>query len=235
MKIHTEFAQNSDAWFAARAGVITASEIKALVTATFKVSKGEGVQTYLAKKAAEWFIQAPLDTFNNFDVEQGAILEAEARRTYIFETGEQLEQVGFISSDDGILGCSPDGFVAGSHGAEIKCPKAETHAGYLLDGVLPDQYGQQVQFSMYVTGFKKWRFMSYRRKFPPFIITVESDPVAQKAIADALAGFLPLFAQAKAKLLALNGGVRPPKPVAPVTPAEYLKNNPDPEIADGRH
>jgi len=166
-------------------------------------------------------------------MEQGQILEAEARRTYIFETGEQLQTVGFITSDDGVLGCSPDGLMP-DHGAEIKCPQAKTHTSYLLDGILPTEYGPQVQFSMYVTGFKTWRFMSHRRKFPPFIITVERDPVAQTAIATALAGFLPMFEAAKAKLLALNGGVRPPKPEAAITPEEYMRRNPDPNF-DGRH
>ena len=214
MKIHNDFQQNSDAWFEARAGVITASEIDALVTPTFKVSEGKGIKTYLAQKVAEWWLQAPLEKFDAFAMEQGRILEEEAKPFYKLETGEDITSIGFITSDDGTIGCSPDAILEGRHGVEIKCPMAKTHTAYLLAGVVPPEYQPQIQFSLFVTGYASWRFMSYRRKFPPLILTVERDPKAQAAIAAALAGFLPLFETAKARLLELNGGVRPAPPKA---------------------
>jgi len=50
----------------------------------------------------------------------------------------ELELVGFITTDDDNLGCSPDALSEGRReGLEIKCPTPPTHVGHMLDG--PDQ------------------------------------------------------------------------------------------------
>jgi hypothetical protein len=208
-------AQNSDEWLDARAGLVTASAAKVLVTPTFKVSKSEGVETYLAQLVAEWWVGTTFETFDSAAMEAGRILEEKAKPTYRMETGEDARDVGFITDDSGLIGCSPDLLVTGSHGVEIKCPMAKTHVGWLLDGLLPPEHSLQVQFSIYVTGLPFWKFMSYRRMFPPLILRVDRDEKAQAAIKDALEIFLPKLEAAKAKLLAMNGGVRLPRIVRP--------------------
>ena len=207
--------QGSDNWLDARAGVVTASEAKVLVTPTFKVSKAEGVETYLAQKVAEWWLGTTLEKFDAFAMEQGRILETLAKPAYRMETGDTAGDIGFLTDDTGVVGCSPDLFAPDSHGVELKCPLAKTHVGYLLAGELPAEHVLQVQFSLYVTGLPFWRYMSYRRLFPPLVLTVDPDPKAQTAIGEALQIFLPKFEAAKARLLELNGGVKPPKPVRP--------------------
>jgi len=57
-------------------------------------------------------------------------------------------------------------------GLEIKSPLLKTHLRYLLDGKFPLDYFQQVQGSLYITGFETWDFMSYYPGIKPFIITV---------------------------------------------------------------
>jgi len=52
---------------------------------------------------------------------------------------------------------------------EIKCPLLKTHLRYLLDGKLPLDYFQQVQGSLYITGFDEWDFMSFYPGIKPFI------------------------------------------------------------------
>lgn len=208
MKIHNEYAQNSVEWIWARCGVVTASELDNIVTGLFKVRTGEMVNSYLARKVAETW-SGPLPSFGAFSAEQGSMLEGEANRAYTMETGQEITTVGFITTDDGRVGCSPDGLIGDDCGIEIKSPNADTHVKYLLNGELPPQYAPQVQGSMYVTGYDHWKFMSYRRHFPPLILTVKRDEEAQEAIAKAIAVFLTSLDSAMIEMERINGAPRP--------------------------
>lgn len=209
MKVHN-VVQGSVDWLLLRSGIPTASEFKALVTPLFKVKTGEGPQTYLHKKLAEWWMGGPISTFySGGGLEQGSILEDEAFPWLEAYTGEKINRVGFITNDAGTLGCSPDGMYGTEGGVEIKSPEVHTHVGYLLDGVLPEEYGPQVHGGMYVTGAKWWRFFSYRRGLPPFILKIDRDDRIQDAIEAALDRFLEVFEDGKNALTVINGG--PPK------------------------
>ncbi len=67
----------------------------------------------------------------------------------------------------------------------------------------------QIQFSLYVTKRKWWKFMSYRRGMPSLILEVLPDEEAQSAIHTALAAFQVRFETGWDKLIALNGGEAP--------------------------
>lgn len=209
MKIHKEYAQGSEAWLFARAGIPTASEFDNLVSPVkLEIRTGETPKTYLATKVAErWY--GPLPQPPVFAMEQGNILEERARPWYEFTYGKVTEQVGFITSDDGRIGCSPDGWFGGS-GIEIKCPQIVAHTKYLLAGKLPDDYKLQVQGSMLVTGAPVWTFLSYHNSFPKLVLTIERDEKAIAVLREALDQFLEKLDAAYARLCELNGGP-PPK------------------------
>ena len=60
-------------------------------------------------------------------LEQGMIVEEEARPWYALEYDKLVKQVGFITTEDGRFGCSPDGLIEGEEcGLEIKSPTAHT-------------------------------------------------------------------------------------------------------------
>jgi hypothetical protein len=208
MKLHKDIAQNSTEWMILRSGKVTASECDALVSPTGKVRTGEGPKTYLHKKLAEAWLGGPLPSVQGvFDLEQGKILEEYAKPAFTIETGLEIEDVGFITGDNELVGCSPDGIVKGHEiGCEIKCPQLPTHIGYLLSGALPSDYIIQVQFSLFVTGFKKWMFFSYRRNLPPLILTVEPDTEIQESIEEAVGNFELAFRDGLEKLVEINGG-----------------------------
>jgi hypothetical protein len=44
-------------------------------------------------------------------MEYGSGTEEEARNWYAFQHDVEVQQVGFITTDDGRLGCSPDGLI----------------------------------------------------------------------------------------------------------------------------
>lgn len=211
MKVHTEFEQGSASWMIARSGIVTASELDALVSPTWKIRTGEGPKSYMYKKLAEVWIGGPLPSVQGiFDLEQGKILEEEAKPFYTVTTGETVRNVAFIETDDRRAGCSPDGLIGDFCGIEIKCPRIDTHIGYLLANEVPGEYLAQIHGSMFVTGFPRWKFMSYRRNFPPLILTVERDEEIIATIAEALDVFHEAFDDCMARLIEANGG--PPNP-----------------------
>ena len=209
MKIHKEIEQGSAEWFNLRSGIVTASAADALVTPLGKVKTGDAAKTLMVQILAENWIGGALPSVQgSFDMEQGNFLEQSARPAFTLETGKAVHEVAFIESDDGKIGCSPDGVLTDeTAGLELKCPKMETHIRYILDGVLPPDYVMQVQFSLYVTQWPVWYFMSFRRNFPPLVLKVEPDEKIQKAIKDALEIFFENYDAAMAKLIRLNGGL----------------------------
>jgi len=211
--------QGSDEWLNARLGIVTASELDALVTPLWKPRKidGDGVTSYLCKKIAEKWRGAPLQSFHGGSMEQGAIREEEARAWYELDQNVTVKQVGLILSDDGKMGCSPDGLLEDG-GLEIKCPEPHTHVGYLLEGVLPPEYAAQVYGSLLVTGLPRWRFLSYCRGFPPLLLTIEADATAMDAIRAAVAAFQTRLDEAWAAIENRNGGPPEKYEPAPVDP-----------------
>jgi len=217
MKIHPA-AQGSVDWAIARSGIVTASEMDALISPTGEVRRGQMVKTYLHQKLSEWWLGGPLAQLNVWNFEQGHIIEEEVGPWYELEYGQKVIPVGLITNDAGTLGCSPDGLLSGLEecGLEIKAPAIHTHIGYLLDGKLPSVYAHQVQGSMYVTGFTQWKFISYRRRLPSLVVNVARDDKFQAALHEAIESFLELFEGGKKRLCELNGG--PPKRPKTITP-----------------
>lgn len=167
--------QGSGEWLRARAGVITASEFDSLMTPLWKKREGEMPQNYILRKIAERCMGLPLSDASGWALEQGAILESEAIPWLEFTYNLSVQRVGFITTDDSLIGCSPDGLLGEDGGLEIKCPQPVAHLKYLLAGGLPREHVAQVHGSMYVTGRRWWKFVSYSRQFPPVVVTVERD------------------------------------------------------------
>ncbi len=191
MKIY-ELQQGTLEWTKLHFGIPTASGLDNLLTPEFELRKGELPKTYVYKKVAEKLQGRPLIDLSasSFMLEQGMIIEEEARPWYALEYDKKIKQIGFITTDDGRFGCSPDGLVEGEDcGLEIKSPAAHTHVKYLCMGVLPKEYVCQVYGSMFATGFKKWIFVSYRRGFPALVLEIYRDEKAMSAIAGAIDSF----------------------------------------------
>ncbi len=209
--------QGSREWFAARAGVVTASEVSQLVNLKGEMRESKdgkdvsaGVYTYLYQKLAERWTGQPLFVGGSFAMQQGAIREDEPRRLYEFETGQKIEEVGFITTNDGSMGCSPDGILSSEGvGFEIKSPQRHNHLSYLFEGELPNEYVQQVHASMLVTGFSLWYFISYCVGFPMFKHPVARNEDIIDNMRAAVENFNGRLEKAYARLLELNGGNEP--------------------------
>lgn len=161
--------QLSPEWFAARAGVPSASCFDKIVTTKGEPSKQR--TKYMYQLAGERITGKKEDTYTNAIMQRGVDMEAEARDMFTLVTDLDVEEVGLCKSHHG-YSCSPDGLIDGG-GLEIKCPTLSVHVEYLLKGKLPTTYFQQVQGSMLVTQTSWWYFMSYYPGMKPLIIKVD--------------------------------------------------------------
>lgn len=199
-KIH-EIDQGTGDWLRLRMNRVTASEASNLLTPEFKVRTGEMPHTYLCEKVAEAWRGEPLPGFTSWAVENGQLLEDEARAWYALEHDDHpIRNVGFVETDDGRAGCSPDALLGDEGGLELKAPEPTNHVRYLLDGELPKAYAVQVHFCLWVTQRPWWRFVSYRRGFPAFVLHVERDEQICEKIETAVAAFSAEFDAAMERL-----------------------------------
>lgn len=117
--------------------------------------------------------------------------EPKAEAQFEIATGLELEKPGFCTHRSGLIGVSPDGLVKGKNeGFEGKAPLPETHALYLLNGTLPDNYKAQVHGSMAATGADAWWFQSYCPGLPSLRLKIQRDEFTER-----MAKGLELFAK----------------------------------------
>lgn len=185
--------QGTSEWLQARAGIPTASEFDNLITPTGEIRKGQTPQTYLMRKLAEGLMNGPLLTGGGFAMDQGNLLEGEAIPLLRFELEWKIDRVGFVTTDDGRVGASPDGLIGDDSGCEIKCPELPTAIKYFLARTVPPEYVAQVQGSMYVTGRPSWRFVSYNRQLPIMVVHVQRDPIFHAQLKAALDAFISAY------------------------------------------
>lgn len=204
MIVHDEALQGSVEWLQLRVGKVTASELHNLLTPAFKLRDGETPKTYLYSKVAEAWRGKPLPGFSSWATEQGQELEDEARKWFAFTTEHTVRNVGFIEADGGMFGCSPDALLDDDGGLELKCPEPTNHCRYLIEGVLPKDYVTQVHGSLFATGRPWWKFVSYRRGFPAFVLKVERDENICAQIGEAVAQFTERFNAAMQRLKEAN-------------------------------
>jgi YqaJ-like viral recombinase domain len=119
--------QGSDEWLQLRLGIPTASEFDRIVTPA-KLAPAAAATKYLHVKLAEWMYGAPLEAFVSPWMERGQALEAEAVRYYEMERDCQTQAVGLVTTDDGMIGASPDRLVG-----QARCQRCEVHPGLMAD------------------------------------------------------------------------------------------------------
>ncbi len=197
MIIH-DCQQGSEAWAQLRAGIPTASEFSRIVTNTIKDGEyklSTSLPGYAAELAAEVFAGKPLTSFDgNFWMDRGREKEAEALDLYAFTQDAVITRVGFVTTDDGLCGCSPDALIADDGGLEVKMPKAENMVeiiGYFQKhGHAPAKYTQQVQACLWITGRPWWDQLYYHPDLPPLVVRQTPDPLQHAAFAKAVAAVI---------------------------------------------
>jgi len=186
-------------WWEARRGLPTASQFSRIV-------KGDGSTStqrnaYLYECAAVRITGIYKPSYTSAAMQEGTDREELSRMIYAMEREVVVDEVGFIVSDCGRWGASPDGLVGNDGVLELKNPEAHTHIGYLLSGKLPSAYYQQVMGEMFVTGRLWADFCSYSPKLPLFILRVYRDDLFCDKLEAALIAFCEELDEVCAKIL----------------------------------
>ena len=206
MKI-LDHVQGSSEWWAARAGVPTASEFGRIITPV--EGKRAKWDSYLAEKVAEAVGWRKVEFRGSPDIERGKMLEAEARRWLAFELGEDIEECGFCVSDCGRYGASPDGLIyepcenlPACIPVELKCPDLHTLIKWRMAGGLPSEHKCQVHGEMWVTGADHCWFAAYadHEAIANLLVKVERDDFTEKLGAEVEA-FCDRLAELKTELI----------------------------------
>lgn len=210
MKI-IQCVQYTPEWWLARRGIPTASNFDRIITSTGKLSTQ--ADDYIAELIADQVQLAPpfftAREGHTPAMRNGIALEPEARRWLAMDTEEPVVEAGFVTTDDGRFGCSPDAFVGADGIAEIKCPELKNHASYVLKGGLPPKYRVQVHGQLAVcrkgdSPRTKNYWLSYSPGIDPLKVLVEPDEFTDKIDA-ALESFWVLYQEALDKVARRDG------------------------------
>lgn len=178
--------QKTPEWFALRLKYpLTASEARAIG------NQGAGLETLIWEKLAEKYSLADKEKYTNKDLERGVELEPLARDIYELQTGNKVEEVGFVINEEisKVGGASPDGFVNDDGLLEIKCFEDKKHFQMIVNGLeIETQYQWQMQMQMLFTGRKWCDFVVYNPNFKQSLLIkrVYPDKEMQEAIKQGL-------------------------------------------------
>lgn len=171
-----EVEQRTEAWAALRRGRVTGS---CALDVSKERQRGKGELEGRAKLRRR--IVAELMTLNYAHdavpylphaMQRGVDREPDALAAYEARTATLVTPVGFISHNELMVGCSPDGVIGSIEGGiELKCPNPDTHLEYWQSGGVPEEYKPQVIHNLWVTGASWWDFVSWDDRF--------TDPVMQ--------------------------------------------------------
>ena len=191
--------QGTDEWFAARLGIPTASNFNKIITSLGKPSTSK--VKYADTLLADWLAGKPVDAVGtSYWMDRGTELEQQARDNYTFETGNEVEQIGFAYLDvRQEVGCSPDGLIGDDGVQEIKCPKASTLVSY-YGKPCPAAYYPQVQGELWVTDRQWCDFYVWHPELMPYLIRVERDESYIKLMATEVEKFVRYLDKRKKEL-----------------------------------
>ena len=184
--------QGTPEWLAARAGRVTAS----MISNVLMKPETAGFRDYQAQLVAEILTGKPQGSdYTNVHMQYGTETEPLARSAYEAETGFSVNEVGLcIHPTIERAGASPDGLVGNSGLTEIKCPKVATHLAYMLAGVVPSGYKNQMMWQMACTGRDWCDFVSFRPDLPEhlqlFIVRFKRDSEKILELETAVISFL---------------------------------------------
>lgn len=188
--VYHQVEQGSIEWHQLRCGILTASEMKLIITPTLKVADNDAVKTHLYELLAQRVTKYVEPHFESYDMERGKFDEEHARAKYA-ENYAPVEQVGFITNDKlGFsIGYSPDGLVGDDGLIEVKSRvqkhQMKTLVEYVANGLIPPDYVIQCQTGLMIAERQWLDFISYSGGMLMPVVRCYPDPVIQEAIQNA--------------------------------------------------
>ena len=196
MRLYRDLVQGSDEWLAARCGLLTASEMKLILTpGTLKQASNDKERAHLFELLAQRVTKYVEPHFVTDDMLRGHEDEIEAKRIYSESYAPVDSSVGFITNSKWgfTLGYSPDGMVGVDGLIECKSRRQKYQVQTLIEntltGTIPADFMLQVQTGLLVSERAWCDFISYSGGLPMTTIRVWPDAKVQQAIIEAAGAF----------------------------------------------
>lgn len=156
--------QQTPEWNEIKKMKFTASHASTILTCD------KGLNTLIEEMLAEYYSSGCYEDYSNkyknAQMTRGNEYEDKARSIYELETGNTVEQVGFVEMNENV-GCSPDGLVNDDGLIEIKNHNDLVFLRLVETGKIDKKYYNQMQFQMYVTGRKWCDYFGFNPNFTP--------------------------------------------------------------------
>lgn len=171
--------QQTEEWFKARLGKVTASRVSDVIAKT-KTGYSASRAKYMTQLILERLTGERAESYSNAAMEWGVEQEAFARAAYEAHANVLVDQCGsFDHPSIAMSSASPDGLVEQDGLVEIKNPMSHTHLETLLTKTVNGDYVTQMQWQMACTGRKWCDFVSYDSRMPEhlklFVKRIERD------------------------------------------------------------
>jgi len=187
---HNDLIQGSDEWHAARCGLLTASEVKLILTPTLKIAANDKTRAHVWELLAQRLTRYVEPSYIGDAMLRGWRDEILARDLYS-QHYAPVAEAGFITNDQWgfTLGYSPDGLVGDDGLIECKSRAQKFQIQTIAENEVPADFMLQLQTGMLVTGRAWVDFISYSGGLPMFVKRVLPDMEIQGAIIDAATAF----------------------------------------------
>jgi hypothetical protein len=191
LSTYPDIIQGTPEWDDVRRGLVTASAVGALLTATGKVANNETARTLTNLLVAERITGHTDPTYQSDDMLRGLMDESKATAKYAEHFGVEVAEMGFMSREiDGWhLGYSPDGLVGDDGLVEVKSRRQKKHLSTILADAVPPENVVQLQAGLLVSGREWIDYISWCGGMPMWTKRVYPDPALHVAIVEAVAQF----------------------------------------------
>jgi hypothetical protein len=204
--------QGSEDWLQLRVGKITASRYKD-ARDRLKPAKGETIgkpsakcMGYAAQVAVERIAGRSIDkVFQNWQMKEGQEQEPNARNAYDVESGNVVQEVGAITTDDDLFLYSPDGLIADDGLLEIKTLLSGDVILRVIGNGDLSEYMDQCMGGLWLTGRRWIDLVLWAPALAPIgreltIHRIHRDEAAIEALEADLVAFARMVSDAEAKL-----------------------------------
>lgn len=213
---HKDMIQGTEEWHAQRCGLLTASEMKLIITPTLKIADNEKTRMHLWELMAQRITDYVEPSYVSDDMLRGRDDEIEARILYNDKIAP-VKDCGFVTNDEWgfTIGYSPDGLVADDGQIECKSRRQKYQIQTIVENLgedkgetIPADFVMQCQTGLLVTRRKWIDFISYSGGLGMAVIRVYPNDKVQNAIIEAAGDFeakiakkMDIYKQASAGLI----------------------------------
>ncbi len=189
-----DIVQGSDEWIACRTGLLTASEMKLIVTPTLKAASNDKERAHMYELLAQRITRYVEPRYIGDDMLRGQEDEIEAVALYS-KTYAPVDRIGFVTNNKWgfVIGYSPDGLVGDDGQVECKSRNQKlqirTIVDYVSASAIDPDFMIQCQTGLMVTERAWCDLISYCGGLPMATVRVYPDATIQAAILDAAHAF----------------------------------------------